>query len=110
MGVHSVAPPGLVMFSRVFPRLTPWATFLRRSAPVKLDSIALIGSSLQRIHFVHVDGFVVPVDRYDERETHGRLGGRDGNGENHYHDAGEVVRVGTVTPERNKIQVGRIEH
>src|SRR6266498_2257182 len=30
--IFSVAPPGLILFARSNPRLTPWATFCRRSA------------------------------------------------------------------------------
>src|SRR5581483_8898587 len=64
--------------------------------------------SLQRIDFVEIDGFVMPVNRDDQCESDGCFCCRHRDGNNHKHDAGKRLRIGAVTPKRNEIEVGRV--
>src|SRR5688572_6863444 len=67
-------------------------------------------SPLHRTYFVNVCGFVVPVDGDDEREPDRSFSGGDADGEDGEHDSAECLGSGTITPEGDKVQVGRVEH
>src|ERR1051325_7019148 len=80
------------------------------SASLRLCAFALNSSSLQRVHFIYICRLEMPVKRDDERQAHRRFRRRDADGENHEQNSGERLRVFAEAPERDEVQVRRVEH
>src|ERR1022692_5051670 len=68
------------------------------------------GSALEAGRLLEADVPLVAVDGYHEREADRGLGGGDRYGEDHEDDAGRGGGGGAVAPERDEVQVGRVEH
>ena len=52
----------------------------------------------------------MPVNGDDERQADRRFRRRDANRENHEHHTGQRLRVLAEAPERDEVQVRRVEH
>src|SRR6516162_5211841 len=89
--------------------LTPAAANGSAGISQRYWTIQLI-STLQRIHLVHIRGLVVAVNGDNQCQPNGGFGCRHTNRKQHEENSGEQLRVGAVSPERNEVQVRRIEH
>src|SRR5512147_2780140 len=72
-----------------------------------ISEVMSVASPLQRRERIGVERFTRPEERDDEREAHGRLGGRHGHHEER--DDLAVHRAGEPA-ERDEAQIHRVEH
>src|SRR4051812_22770786 len=70
----------------------------------------ITGSPFHPVHLVEIGGVRVSVNRNHQSQSHSGLSGCHSNGKNRKHHAGQEFRMRTVTPERDQVQVRRVQH
>src|SRR5258705_91413 len=67
-------------------------------------------SSPHRIDLIHIRCLVMPVNGDDQRQSDRRFRSSHSNGKNYKNDPFERLRIRTVTPEGDEVQIRRVQH
>src|SRR4051794_12142774 len=80
------------------------------SCGVKPILSCISGSPFHPVHLVEIRGVGMSINGNHQPQSYSGFGRSDGNGKNGKHHAGQQFRMRTVAPERDEVQVGRVQH
>src|SRR5205823_3473538 len=106
--ISAITPDAIMGTAGISQRI--WAMEDALSCGVNPKLSCISGSPLHPVHLVEIGSARVSMNRnYQPQPYHG-FGRGYGNRKHRKHHAGEQLRMGTVAPEGDQVQVGRVEH